>query len=152
MDAIGEAGITDNVVELMVGKIRKLPVSTQAALKLAACVGNRFDLGTLSTVYERSPTETAEHLGHALAEGMVVPLDASYKFVSDSDASTIRYRFLHDRVQQAAYSLIKDRQRQRVHLRDREAAPFGHGPPTARGADLRHRGPPQRRQGAARGR
>ena len=44
---IEAVGITDNVVELMVGKLRKMPDSTQQVLRLAACVGNSFDLNTL---------------------------------------------------------------------------------------------------------
>ncbi|MBE9193404.1 AAA family ATPase [Gloeocapsopsis crepidinum LEGE 06123] len=119
--------ITDNVVELMVGKLKKLNQSTQHILKLAACIGSRFDLETLSFVNQKSQQATAFELWEALQVGLVTPLSDSYKIpltldqkstdnsIVSSDA--IAYEFLHDRVQQAAYSLISDDQKQEVHLK-----------------------------------
>ncbi len=58
IDHIETLNITDNVVELMIGKLKKLPESAQQVLRLAACVGNHFDLDTLSVIYEKSTTDT----------------------------------------------------------------------------------------------
>lgn len=116
-------GITDNVVELMASKIQQLPPTTQAVLKLAACVGTQFDLATLAIVYQKSQAQTATDLSPALQEGLVFPAGDSYKFLSvngDDLAAPdeeVVYWFLHDRVQQAAYSLIPDDQKQQIHLR-----------------------------------
>lgn len=118
--------ITDNVVELMARKIGGLPEETQRMVQLAACVGNTFDLKTLAIVAEQPALKTGQDLWQALAEGLVIPLDDSYKFLesglqdgmaADADVERVRYRFLHDRVQQAAYSLIPEADRQPLHGR-----------------------------------
>ncbi|MEG3895647.1 MULTISPECIES: AAA family ATPase [unclassified Microcoleus] len=122
--------ITDNVVEFMALQLQKLPAQTQDILKLAACIGNQFDLATLAIVSEQSETETAANLWKALQEGLVLPQSEVYKFYHDSESlsgdrslvegqqqTTASYKFLHDRVQQAAYSLIPDDQKQQTHLK-----------------------------------
>jgi len=116
--------LTDDVVEFMVGRLRKLPEATQEVLKLAACIGNRFDLETLAVVCDRPQDEVAASLWRALQEGLVVPESETYKFFQGGDREvdrlediTVDYRFLHDRVQQAAYSLIADNQKQSTHLK-----------------------------------
>ncbi|MCT7993564.1 AAA family ATPase [Laspinema olomoucense] len=135
MDSIQQVGITDNVVELMVNKIGKLHASSQNVLKLAACIGNRFDLETLSVVNAKSISATANDLLSALQEGLIVPLTDAYKtpmlwdrealMLESPDSSVelfasypayIPYKFLHDRVQQAAYSLIPEAQKKEFHL------------------------------------
>lgn len=75
--------ITANVVELMTGKIQRLPLPTQVLLKLAACVGNQFDLTTLAVISQRSGEPVKTDLWAALKEGLVVPLGENYKFVHD---------------------------------------------------------------------
>ncbi|HIK08582.1 MAG TPA: AAA family ATPase [Trichormus sp. M33_DOE_039] len=116
---IQSLGITDNVVELMIGKIQKLKDSTQNILKLAACIGNRFNLNMLACVHEKSQNESALELWEALQAGLIVPLSESYKLpqvLEDVDVFIIDYKFLHDRVQQAAYALIPDEHKQAIHL------------------------------------
>src|SRR5262249_29753742 len=68
---IAARGIADNVVDLMVGKLRRLPESTQRAVYLAACVGASFDLDTLAVMLEASPIETFERLVPAVQEGFL---------------------------------------------------------------------------------
>ncbi|HEY9709453.1 MAG TPA: ATP-binding protein, partial [Oculatellaceae cyanobacterium] len=121
-------GITDlGVVELVASNIRKLPQSSQDALKLAACIGDRFNLDILTIISEKPISEVTENLWSALQSGLILPLNKDYKiprfFDSEElksfsfDNSRLGYRFLHDRVQQAAYSLIPDDQKQSTHLR-----------------------------------
>ncbi|CAN95609.1 Protein kinase [Sorangium cellulosum So ce56] len=102
--AIRDKGFTDNVVELMVGKLERLPVATRDALKLAACLGGSVDLDPLAIVARRPAEELREALEEAVREGLLLRRDSAY-------------RFLHDRVQQAATSLIPAGQRAEVHLR-----------------------------------
>ncbi|MBP0030774.1 AAA family ATPase [Roseofilum sp. Guam] len=116
--------LTSDVVEFMATELHKLPEDTQEVLKLAACIGNPFDLETLSIVSEREQTEVAASLWRALQEGLVLPLGQTYKFFpANQDRKTsiedlcVGYKFLHDRVQQAAYSLIHEKQKQGTHLR-----------------------------------
>ncbi len=104
-------GITDNVVELMIGKIKKLPESTQQLLHLAACVGASFDLNTLSIISEKSQSEISYVLNYALQSGLILPTSELDEQLLIQD-----YKFLHDRVQQAAYALIDEAQKKVVHL------------------------------------
>ncbi|MBE9227632.1 AAA family ATPase [Phormidium sp. LEGE 05292] len=121
--------ITDNVVEFMASQLQKLPITTQEVLKLAACIGAQFDLHTLAIVSQQLETETATVLWRALQEGLILPITNVYKFYQLEGNNNLssehkkvnqrnaRYRFLHDRIQQAAYSLIPDEQKQVTHLK-----------------------------------
>ncbi|NEO89831.1 MAG: AAA family ATPase [Moorea sp. SIO3G5] len=126
--------LSDDVVEFMALQLSKLPPATQSVLKLAACIGNQFDLATLAIVYEKSQTETAADLWKALQEGLLLPQSEIYKFFQTTDESQQSidqsyppsrlshhsspiYKFLHDRVQQAAYCLIDQDHKQQTHLK-----------------------------------
>jgi len=113
---IATLGITDNVVELMAGKINQLPSETLSVLKLAACIGNAFDLETLSIIHQQVQKTTLQHLWKAIEEGLLLPLDDHYKSVGMVEIVEARFRFQHDRVQEAAYSLIADTDKQTSHL------------------------------------
>ncbi|AKG20687.1 AAA family ATPase [Calothrix sp. 336/3] len=124
---VSQLAVTDDVVAFMAFQLRRLPASTQYILQLAACIGNQFDLQTLAIVSEESQIETASHLWKALEEGLIVPTSNIYRFyvgeknsITNTDIQDIQetftYKFLHDRVQQAAYSLIPSNQTPKVHL------------------------------------
>jgi predicted ATPase/GAF domain-containing protein len=112
--------ITDNVVELMVRRLQQLPGTAQEVLRLAACLGSRFDLDTLAVVSERSPSDTFRALMPALDAGYVLPVSSLEAVAEDSHPTSLvvrRCRFVHDRVQQAAHSLIPPSERAALHLR-----------------------------------
>ena len=111
-------GITGNVVELMIGKLKKLPESAQPVLRLAACIGNRFDLDTLSVIYQKSLADTFQDLMPVLTEGFILPLSEpklSGNNIHHSPLTILHFQFLHDRVQQAAYSLIVEQDKPLLH-------------------------------------
>ena len=117
--SIEQRDITDSVVELMLDKLKKLPESTQQVLRLAACIGNSFDLNTLSIISERRPNQIFSRLLPAINQGIILPtseLETIGAEVADSHLIVLNYKFLHDRVQQAAYSLIDEQQKKGVHL------------------------------------
>ncbi len=97
-------GYTDNVVDLMVGKLNRLPIETQNALRQLACLGNSADLALLAMVYQDSKEVMHGDLWEAVRMGLVFRSEGAY-------------RFLHDRVQEAAYSLIPANLRGAAHLR-----------------------------------
>ena len=128
IEQIQAIGITDyNVVELIARNIRKLPEDTQKVLKFAACIGNTFNLEVLGIVNQESSLVTAAQLWAALQAGLILPLSNEYKIplvFSEKESGgftltdvKVDYKFLHDRVQQAAYSLIPDEQKKETHLK-----------------------------------
>ena len=80
--------LTDDVVEFVAIQLRKLPIQTQEVLKLAACIGNQFDIATLAIVDEKSPEQTALNLWKALQEGLILPISEVYKFYQQRGMKT----------------------------------------------------------------
>lgn len=132
---IQELTLTDDVVEFMADQIKKLPQDTQLALKIAACIGNEFDLKTLAVVYKKSISDTASDLWTALMEGLIISHGSYYHVLPEIDNlnkinnvefttselpnnnyQATKYQFVHDRIQQAAYSLISEADRKDLHL------------------------------------
>jgi predicted ATPase len=104
LSRIQAKGYTDNVADLMVGKLNRLPLETQKALQEVACLGNSAEIATLSIVHGTSEEQVHSDLWEALRLEFIVRLEGSYKFV-------------HDRVREAAYSLVPEPLRAEVHLR-----------------------------------
>ena len=120
IEQIKQTNITDNVVQLLTDRIKKLDPSVISILQAASCIGNRFDLQTLDSISGKTPQETARLLWESVKEGITQPEDVEYKYLSElPNESPEKYffRFSHDRIQQAVYSLIPAEQNSKIHLR-----------------------------------
>jgi predicted ATPase len=104
MKRIRAKAYTDNVVDLMVGKLKRLSGAAQEALKQLACLGNLADVATLALIQGETQVTLHTALWDGVHAGLILQQESAYKF-------------LHDRIQQAAYSLIPEQQRPEVHLR-----------------------------------
>lgn len=120
LEKIQSVGITENVVTLLSDKIGRLLPKTQQALQLAGTIGNKFDLQLLSMLLQKSMSETVAALQEAVDEGLIVPFGDTYKLIGLPDpdigkGESVYFRFLHDRIQKVAYSLLSEQQRQTAH-------------------------------------
>ncbi len=126
-ELIRSRDITDNVVLMMSSRIERLDPETRKILCRAACVGNKFDIETVSLVTEISHGALAQHLENALSEGLIIK---SGRTTADSDTENIEakapgdpgtgrtiMKFSHDRVQEAAYSLLSESEKMSQHLK-----------------------------------
>ncbi len=124
INTVKALSLSNDVVEFMTLQLQKLPELTQHILKLAACIGNQFDLLTLAIILEKSETEIATGLWKALQEELILPQGKVYKFYVGQEAEevvksslSVSYKFIHDWVQQAAYLLISEAQKHHTHFR-----------------------------------
>ena len=116
---IERAGMTEDVGEIMIEKIRKLPKPTREALQFAACIGNQFDIKYLSIVSDRSAAEVVSNLWPALEEGLIGAIDNPEVLEEPGglvgDRSFI-FEFLHDRIHRACYALMPAETRKKTHV------------------------------------
>jgi len=112
-EAIANAAITDNVVDLMTARIHQLSAPAQEVITLAACFGDHFDLETLAGIQQKSVDATAANLHEAIEQGLILPLART----GFRNAERPIFALLHDRVQQAAYELVSPDLRELLHLR-----------------------------------
>jgi predicted ATPase/class 3 adenylate cyclase len=126
IERLSASNITDNVIDLMTGKILDLSEKATQTILVAAAIGNRFDFKTLgminNQVSNKTSSETADNLMEVMKEGLILPQGETYKLMTnhhdlnDENEIKISFRFLHDRVQQAAYLLLKNDQKKEIHL------------------------------------
>lgn len=120
LEAIKNLQEENDVVGLILEKLQKLPAETQDILKIASCIGNRFDLETLSTAGGLERPQLRRLLLPALREGLVLtPPDSGRKDTDKAypDLAAGQHEFLHDRVRQAVYSLIPEKEKKERHLK-----------------------------------
>ncbi|KQP37217.1 diguanylate cyclase [Pseudorhodoferax sp. Leaf274] len=122
LEAIAGERLAENVAALMAGQLQRLPAPTQALLSVAACLGGRFDLGTLATASGQADDQAMAHLAPALQAGLLQPTDGQYRWVGVLQAEEraslqVVLDFAHDRVQEAAYALAAPTEMPALHLR-----------------------------------
>ncbi|OQW92562.1 MAG: hypothetical protein BWK79_14385, partial [Beggiatoa sp. IS2] len=122
--------VTNNVVELLADRIKKLSVDAQRLLQLAACIGNQFSLQMVAVVLQKSPKEIVDSIQEAVFESLLLPLDNGQLAITQYQLSVLQdgitllsadcsliseYKFAHERIRQAAYFLIADEPKQIIH-------------------------------------
>ncbi|MCG8619618.1 MAG: diguanylate cyclase [Desulfobacterales bacterium] len=117
---ISEVGISENVAELLAARINHLPTQTRSLLLRAACLGNTFDLATLSIITRESPARVSEALWTAVQEELLIPQSRECRVFrwsgTGGNPEKAGYKFYHDKVQEAAYSELSKEERADIHL------------------------------------
>ncbi|MCB1160519.1 MAG: hypothetical protein KDK45_23670, partial [Leptospiraceae bacterium] len=126
-DKIRTQDFTNNVIEHMIKKINRFQKEELSILKIASCIGSVFDLSTLARLSISSKTNVACRLKEAMLQGLIHPLDDHYKYfleevtaeVEEEENSILNsnFRFAHDRVREAAYSLLEEKEKKITHLK-----------------------------------
>ncbi len=118
---IKESQISDNVLGFLVENLNSLPSDSLEVLKLASCIGNYFDLKILYLIDEKIKNIN-DSLLYTIEREFIIPLNSNYKLLTNIlkdqflDSNTeMKFRFNHDRIQQAVYSLVSDKEKAYIH-------------------------------------
>ncbi|HEY5960713.1 MAG TPA: AAA family ATPase, partial [Polyangiaceae bacterium] len=122
LEQVRATRVSDNLAELMIDQLTHLPEAALEALKIAAVIGERFDVEALAEASGQSEAQIARALWEPIQQGIIVPLDGNFRLLyaesRDSEAleSTARCQFQHERLQQVAYALLDETERIGLHF------------------------------------
>lgn len=118
-ESINRLQIPDDVLDLILARLKKLKKEQLDILKLASCIGNKFNIKTLAAVSQKAEAEVAVLMEQVIAEGLVIVLTDEKKegFPTETDTENYIFEFLHDRVSQAVYTLLTDKEKKVAHLK-----------------------------------
>lgn len=121
-DEIKVANLSDNVVDLLSGKIYQLSDKTFKIIQLSTCIGSTFDIQTLSQLAGADIRDVAQCLHEAIQSGLIIPIGEQYRFVElgfdlSQSEGQIEYRFAHERIMQAAGDLLATHDRKKLQLK-----------------------------------
>ena len=122
LENIIQQQISDNVVDLLLTKVDKMPETTRYALMVASCIGGQFDIFTLAELTDEEPKQFIELLYAAISENMVVSIPSGNLkneniFDEKYSGRNIYLKFVHDRIQQVCYSLASEDELKEIHYK-----------------------------------
>lgn len=127
IEAISGMNVTEYVVDLLVTKINKLPEQEKKILKLASCIGSSFDIKSLLLITEHNESKIFDLLWNLVNDGLIVPKNKWSRhakdefflsfFTEEENELYDFFKFLHDRIHQASYSMIPDEEKNRIHYK-----------------------------------
>lgn len=118
IDKIQALDVSDNVVDLLITKLQRCSEEMQKFLEVGACIGNTFDMRLISTLTKTPISEMSNPLMEALKEGFILPFEVIKSILwmeEEATQNSYSFRFLHDKIQQAAYQLMNERERKNTH-------------------------------------
>lgn len=122
IDKIRALDVSDNVVDLLVTKLQRCSPKMQEFLEVAACIGSNFDIMLISALTRQPMSQMMSYALEGLKEGFILPFDEIQNVlwideISTFDKPSYSFRFLHDKVQQAAYQLMNNEERKQTHYK-----------------------------------
>ncbi len=115
LHGISKSDVAENVAGLISKRITELPGEIQFVLKLAACIGSRFNAFLLKKITNLLWKELLQYLKEASEESLIYPLTEGYRYAEYNEKIDVQYKFAHDRVQQEIYSLLDEKDRNQIH-------------------------------------
>ncbi len=109
--------VDDDVVDFIAAEMRRLPEATAECLAMASCIGGHFDLGTLAFLLDTDRRRALDRIRPALSAQLVVPGSEDLFLGDELGPQRVTFRFAHDRIHQAARSLLDDTQAGEAHHR-----------------------------------
>lgn len=120
LEGVNKIDVSNNVVELMEGRLSKLDQEVSILLESGAVVGHQFEADFLAKVCGKSVSQVEELLGVALREDLVTQeMHKKGVLIKEKDGEIVEFifKFVHDRIQQAAYGLMPEARRNQLHLK-----------------------------------
>ncbi|MGM0875329.1 MAG: AAA family ATPase [Bacillota bacterium] len=117
---LSQASIQDNVIFYLINRLKQIPDKIQRIMQIGACIGNQFDLQTVSKVAKLDHFRTSSILLSAIDMGLLLPLieedNRNNQILDTHDVPIASFRFVHDRIQQSIYSTMTDKEKASNHL------------------------------------
>lgn len=127
LEAIEKLEVAQNVIELMIKKILLVPKATQDILSMASCIGVRFPIRLLSQLTGMPMSHVLKVLWNAITEDLIKPVGNEYQLIESNtfeeeqllklEDKEIAFQFLHDKIQQAAYEMLDESEKKRIHYK-----------------------------------
>ncbi|WP_061221212.1 trifunctional serine/threonine-protein kinase/ATP-binding protein/SpoIIE family protein phosphatase [Leptospira borgpetersenii] len=116
LEKVDSLSAADNVVDFLCDRIKELTPEIQELLGICSCLGEQFTLEFISKLSFFDIPKLNQTLWEAVKEGLLVPFHNQNQSIFEKSLSSERtFGFSHDRVRQAAYSLLKESKRKKFH-------------------------------------